>query len=531
MSSIPTESAEYGTFSTSSSIPTCLLHDKVVIAGGGPAGLLAAISLHTVGVPNITVLERENYDSSFDLQRSYVFALGARSRTATSKIPGLLEHLLQFTPAPNGYKTGQLDASVPGSLSVTPSMRTLFLKNFIPGTLFFRPRLMMALLQFIREHCSDVEVISNATVEDVTFSKENGGMSTVRYIHHNADDDNAEECFIDANLLIACDGVNSAVVNSLKVADPSLVQSPHGFEATFFDTQASNRKGRSLIVGEAIFDDVENAPDDITSKYWIFFEGTNKKVGSFMLPLLKEDCDDIGGLLVTVIADNDDPLWKLQSIEEGYRYFEKQYPALDIRANVTEHAMKNFLFGRIVKFPVIRQRHSMGARVGDVGGVIVLGDAAHAVPPDIGQGLNCSIEDVDAMVTGATELASDASHGDLAYLFHEKRIDHSRALAKLAVYGSITNKPKWMLPIFFYDVTMRNALYDRFPKLFDPPFQSLLSRSVPYAEVVRRQRVMTVKMFVINLFIGALIVICVTRLLTLLPWAVGGVLSLFREGV
>eukprot|EP00775_Hariotina_reticulata_P000352 gene352-585_t len=66
-------------------------------------------------------------------------------------------------------------------------------------------------------------------------------------------------------------------------------------------------------------------------------------------------------------------------------------------------------------------------------GVVLLGDAAHCFPPDLGQGVNSALEDVCVL-----EQQLLAAQGDLAGAlpaFEQQRLPDSAALAKLVQIG------------------------------------------------------------------------------------------------
>lgn len=494
--------AEYGTFSQSSSLPHCLLDNRVVIAGGGPAGLFAAISLHTLGVRQITVLERIQYNSPCDLQRSYVFALSERGRIAKSKIPGLLEHVIQSSSTPKNYFRSEIDLSQPVPPAAMTMEMSKYAKNFTPATMFFRPTYMKSMLSFVQEHCSDVEVIDGVTIEDVSFSNDYGGISTIQYSRSGE----SEKHSISTNALIACDGKNSPVVKALQRADQTIVRSPHGFDAQYTKSRAAGKVARSLVVGRDIFEHVEAVRKDLGSSCWTRVKGVGCNLDIF--PMLEEDLQQIGGLLAFISDEQEAPIWQLNSVEEAYSFFEKSFPSVDVRHHISEDSLTSFILGKSVEFPFITLRSSMGAKVGDAGGVLIVGDAAHAVPPDLGQGLNAAIEDVNVLTATAMEVDSHANFGDLAYQFHNNRIDDITSMTEICSYVGFLGVSKFRK----LDNTIRSFLGKKVPALFDPPFFVFLSVGYPYAQVKRRQRSMTYKMIFLSVVCACVLVAILVQL-------------------
>lgn len=503
--------AGYGSFSQSDRIHHSLQNTRVVIAGGGPAGLFAAISLHKLGVRHITVLERTLYDAPFDVQRSYVFALGQRGRRAISGIPGLLEHLLQSSSAPEGY----LQCTIQANEDMYSTARTVdmskVMKNFTPGTIFFRPTYMKSLAKFVRERCSDVDIVQGATIEHVQFSGEDGGISKVHYRRSYE----TEMERIDANLLIACDGKTSVVVKALQQADETIVRSPYGFGARYTKSHTHGWKGRSLIAGKNIFAHVEGIPENVTSKCMTIVKGVN--CTWIIGPMLDEDIEALDGLLVFLAAPGDDAVWQLQSVEQAYIFFEKAFPCINVREHITKESICSFVNGRNVEYPMITLRHSMGAKVGKAGGVVVIGDAAHAVPPDLGQGLNSSVEDVTVLAATATAAEIVGRHsttwGDIAYQFHDNRVSDIKCMTEICGFSLMSKVSKFKRAFMQVDVLVRNVLSERLPALFDPPFFVPLSSSRPYSEVRRSQKYMTWKIILLAIIIILLLITAVTFLM------------------
>jgi FAD binding domain len=68
-------------------------------------------------------------------------------------------------------------------------------------------------------------------------------------------------------------------------------------------------------------------------------------------------------------------------------------------------------------------------------GVVLLGDAAHSFPPDIGQGVNSALQDVAVLHAALRDAADDI--GQALSLFERRRLPDVRALAKLAQVGRV----------------------------------------------------------------------------------------------
>lgn len=492
---------DYGAISSSTSLPDTLLNSRIVIAGGGPVGLFAAIMLQSLGHRNVTILERASKDAGFDTNRTYCFALNTRGKAVTGQVPGLLDHLLQFTPVEE-YKICLISKQGRARVHRVSD----FVKNFKPGAIFYRPRFLYALADFgHRKFEGSVETIFDANVTDVSFSRENGGTSTVHYTQTNTETGEEEECSITADLLLGCDGKNSKVVAGLRKANPEIVQSRKGFGARLLTSPAVGRLIRSFIVDPSIYEDLPDVPKDHATTVW------SNLAGDFrfdILPMLPEDIESLGGLLVSVSDVEDSPIWKITTAEEAYQVFSNSFPQINFRKYVTPEALDMFVKGRSVQTTSITQLHSLGARVGENGGVVVMGDAAHCIPSDSGQGLNSGLEDAAELIVTALNSRDSGSVGDIVMEYDCKRMPDVVALAEIATFGGDTKdtKSKFDTTRRKLDRIIRTKANALLPQFFHPVIGSMNSDGLRYSASRRYYKITTWRLIGVFVLLFALIV-------------------------
>jgi kynurenine 3-monooxygenase len=124
----------------------------------------------------------------------------------------------------------------------------------------------------------------------------------------------------------------------------------------------------------------------------------------------------------------------------------------------------------------------------NVGGkVLLMGDAAHAIVPFHGQGMNAAFEDC---------LAFDSlcgQHNDWQHLFAEfdrQRRPNAEAIAQMALENYIEMRDTVLDPRFQRFKAMSVELEKRFPDRFIPRYSMVMFHpEIPYAEALRRGQI------------------------------------------
>ena len=118
------------------------------------------------------------------------------------------------------------------------------------------------------------------------------------------------------------------------------------------------------------------------------------------------------------------------------------------------------------------------------GDVLLLGDAAHAIVPFHGQGMNAAFEDcteLDAL------LATGASWAELFARFEQARRGNSAAIAQMALENYLEMRDSVLDAGFVRRKTLAMALERRFPERFIPRYSMVMFHpEIPYAEALRR---------------------------------------------
>ena len=121
------------------------------------------------------------------------------------------------------------------------------------------------------------------------------------------------------------------------------------------------------------------------------------------------------------------------------------------------------------------------------GRVLLLGDAAHAIVPFFGQGINCGFEDCTCLL----ELV-DRHRADWERIFGEfeaARKINTDAIADLAVENFVEMRDRVANPQFLFRKKVELALEAKYPRVFVPKYSMVTFHRIPYAIALRRGQV------------------------------------------
>ncbi|MBL7942178.1 MAG: FAD-dependent monooxygenase [Flavobacteriales bacterium] len=114
--------------------------------------------------------------------------------------------------------------------------------------------------------------------------------------------------------------------------------------------------------------------------------------------------------------------------------------------------------------------------------VLLLGDAAHAIVPFYGQGMNCGFEDC-RLLTEWMEESGDDWHA-LFRTFSQKRKPAADAILELALRNYIEMRDKTADPVFLLQKKIEARFASRHPGMWTPLYSQVTFSHIPYNEAL-----------------------------------------------
>lgn len=114
----------------------------------------------------------------------------------------------------------------------------------------------------------------------------------------------------------------------------------------------------------------------------------------------------------------------------------------------------------------------------------LIGDAAHAVVPFFGQGMNASFEDCEILMKCLDE--SQGNWKDVFKKYSFIRKEDCDAIAQMALENYVEMRDLVTQKEFLQQQKISNLLSERFPDRFIPRYNMVSFTSMPYSEVYRR---------------------------------------------
>jgi kynurenine 3-monooxygenase len=434
-------------------------HCHVTIVGAGPAGLLAAINfLRRSAEGKVTysidlVETGQDFgaldDAGLEKTRSWMIGLSTHGLTALRRVPGLYEEYVSKVGVPIkstslyiGQKKIKAGAEDVGESYVVD-------RNFI----------VAALARYLNQHYLKSGRLNLHYETKVLFVDQDARRIFVR-------DKKGHERYLSYDLLIAGDGIRSTVRSAFVAAH-------RDFECSVADI--FNRfKSVHIPLPEALQpDEVCVLPQVVPGMNGIGLPETGGKINLAMGYALNKPCDDellsADPAVVAAYLRS-----KFKAFQLPVEEFAKQWVMQDWSSTGQVHA--NFYHSKKLQ-------------------AILMGDAAHATSPSIGQGMNTALADAAAL----DELLD--AHGDERLLdrvlpaFSEERVKEGNALTDIAFYA-YSMSPGQQLRMTLAQV-LRGVASKVLPCIVAPdPLQSIgkgVKLSAAYNELTRIGRIQAVR--------------------------------------
>lgn len=419
------------------------MNQRVSIIGAGPAGLLLALYLlrrHNYQI-DIYELRSDPRNSPQLNSNNYPLILCQRGIAACQKVDGLIEAI----------KSAGIE--IEGAITFNNN-RNKFKSKRKKLISINRQTLVITLLRHIsnnygseriRIHFEHKFIQSNLAQKQATFQLSRDSESTA---------DQSIELTIDYDLLIGADGVHSKVRNScLREAGIECKKQPShlNYKSLFLSSLSQSTKN-SLELGRVY--------------------GWRSSDGITLLASRQKD--RAMGCTLFVPTDNKS-LDQLHTTAEILNFFAVNFPA--IADSISDLEAQAFLRQNTAKIWTIScdRYHYKDS-------VLIIGDAAHALSPTIGQGCNSALEDV--MVIDSLLDQHGDNWNQVLPAYSQLRVADAHAVRELADHALPLTKSMFIL--FILKLTIDRTLHRLLPRFFSLPFFDLISdTTISYSAIYR----------------------------------------------
>jgi 2-polyprenyl-6-methoxyphenol hydroxylase-like FAD-dependent oxidoreductase len=428
---------------------------SVFISGGGPAGLGAALLFDQLGWDEVVLAERRSGPADFEKNKSFNYLIDRRAQRLLERL-GILERLPQV-----GVPTRDFTATTITPDGAASTRKVPIIDPNRPVCYWTTRRALLSMLfAAIEERASPrLRVLYGHRVCDLTRA-DDGRLSVVV-----ADGEGATQT-LTPDLILACDGLGSAVRRGL-ARQPEVP--PGAFDMIATPSLSTGLRYKVLNL-PARFEAVGGAGvEDHTMTYIIpsRHKDRRKACALFAFPV----SDPAHPRSVNLIREPDHELWTLKTADQLLAFLEDSFPQLDMRALVSRKEAEDFVALEPGAFPAPQYARNLLASFGSGESrnhALLIGDAAHAFPPDLGLGVNSALEDVDRL---ANQLDRAESLEAALSLYAAERLPEARDLVWLVthVFPEQYNHRPWVLRRWIAGFFLRRGLNALLPQLFAPP--------------------------------------------------------------
>lgn len=449
----------------------------VLIVGGGPSGFATALMLAKRGWKNITVLEKRPSADYYEPDKSFNYLIDGRGQKFTDYLEITANLLKNGVASTDFYLT---------KITVDGNSKTSKLPIVDPerkaAYWITRKTFVNLLYQEIENNWQDcINVIFNAKCVEINKTISNDNQSEKLEII--AEIENGKTIKFEPFLLVGCDGINSIVRNTLKQWDES---SSNKFEMNYFPSPSSGLRYKILTLPPKFPLD-ENGEELTTSEmaYAVpsAFKDRKKAISLGLLPV--KNPDEVRS--ANIITKPNHNIWELKNGEEMHDFLQKSFPQLPIHNIVSSQEAQRFAESEGGIFPIPQYCNGFYSKLNEEAFIVLLGDAIHSFPPDLGQGVNSALEDVYTL-NDALENSND-NLAEALPLYESLRLPDTKALIRLMQIGYPWqyNQAPIRKKLWNINFLVRLSLSKILPFFFSPPaFFLIQNHQLSYLEILNK---------------------------------------------
>ncbi|KAG8460731.1 hypothetical protein KFE25_010786 [Diacronema lutheri] len=515
-------------------------HVDVVVVGAGPTGLAAALELRARGA-RVAIVDKAPSPGAFDAERAFLYNVDGRGQAVLDSL-GLLPALLAASVSQEEFRISIVtDSAEPVSAPVALPTVDMEQRRRTPAQWIPRAtlvELMDAAVAATVEQRSGppaVERIYGYELQSITLARKEaaggGGASggdggarepplwSVRLRRSSAGEERTDGALdLEAALVVGADGLGSAVRAQLAAltagvrARGGAGTGRGGFRVVRRRCASAGLRYKVLALPPAFR--LSRRSSQLAQPSVAYSirsaHSARRPVRAGLLPLRTDEA----GRTANFITAHDHPLWEQRTPEQIDAYLRDTFPHVPLdAAHIGAAELARFARSAGGHFP--QPQHCTDAALVPTGAAgcaaVLAGDALHAFPPDLGQGVNAGLQDVGALAAqldahavrfgaadGRAQPRPPAGLAAAAVAYGAARAPEAAALTRLVQLGypfqysqeKFLGKARqawWAL-----NLLLRLRLSKLAPALFHPQIFTLVQNpALRYTEILARANVTT----------------------------------------
>lgn len=455
---------------------------NVLIVGGGPAGFATALMLAHRGWKKITVLEKRPSADYYEPDKSFNYLVNGRGQKLTDLL-GLTDSLSKLGVPNTEFSITRIQ---PNGKRKTSKLPSFFSSR---KTAYWIPRQVFVQLLYQEIVCNwqdQITVLFDTQCTEINNITTEAGIQTLevfakRSACSSASLSSGEIERFESYFLIGCDGLLSIVRKVLKQWD-----STERFEMQQFPSPSSGLKYKVLSLPANLTLDAQQQ-DSAVSTMAYAIKGAGRERTRFVSLGLLPIKDDTAPRTANIITHQDHQIWQMKTGEQLLQFLEQDFPQLPIRQIISIEEADRFAKSDGGVFPVPQFCSGLHYLLKS-SGIVLLGDAIHCFPPDIGQGVNAALEDV-FILNEALEQSQDDLTQALP-LYESMRELDVKALVRLAQTAAPWqyNQNRWRSRLWAIKFFLRFGISRFLPMVSPPAFLLLQNQQLSYQEIWHQEQ-------------------------------------------
>ncbi|MGL4882744.1 MAG: FAD-dependent oxidoreductase, partial [Waterburya sp.] len=271
------------------------------------------------------------------------------------------------------------------------------------------------------------------------------------------------------NLIVGCDGLNSIVRQTLHQWEKG---KSDDFEMQQFDSPSAGLKYKVLTLPPRF--PLSDRKEDLSKSTMTYgiksaFKERKQAISLGLLPFKNPDTPRTAN----IITYPDHHIWQLKTPEAVENFLKQAFPQIPLEKILSQQEIARFTASEGGMFPLTQYCSGLyriwGQPENNQGtAVILLGDAVHCFPPDIGQGVNSALEDVYLLYQTLAETKDNLSQALPRY--QNLRQEDIKALIRLVQisYPWQYNQNPLQKRLWSVNFFLRLLLNKIFPFLISP---------------------------------------------------------------